>query len=228
MDQDKEKLFPCEDLDFGGSVLYVDLVPSSSWGDNLRGLMTSAKWKSLSKAVCERAKGVCEICQFSPSVKSKIRIECHERWLFDARHGTQTLKRLVALCSRCHRATHFGFAQSIGRGPASFGHIKKVNGWTDLEVISHIEEAFQAWEKRSAMPWALVVDPMLVSTYFKRPLPPNPYSPCVKVCQMDGDKCLGCGRSIDQIASWSSLPLQDRFIATSRLRQRLISASDET
>lgn len=29
-------------------------------------------------------------------------------------------------------------------------------------------------------------------------------SPCVNVCQLDDDVCIGCGRHIDDVASWSN------------------------
>ena len=37
-------------------------------------------------------------------------------------------------------------------------------------------------------------------------------SPCVQVCQMDPQRgvCLGCGRSLDQIARWSQMSDADR------------------
>ena len=42
-------------------------------------------------------------------------------------------------------------------------------------------------------------------------------SPCVQVCQMDPQRgvCLGCGRSLDQIARWSQLSdaERDRILA---------------
>lgn len=220
MADDKVRLFPSEDTGFGGSTLFVDLVPSSSWGENLRSLMTASKWKSLAKLAIDRAGGRCEICHCAPSSKPKNHIECHERWAFDPAHGTQTLIRLVALCSRCHRATHFGFAQAIGRGAAALAHLKKVNSWSDIEAKIHVNQAFAMWEIRSQMPWALVVDNELVSAYFKQPLPPNPYSPCVNVCKMADGLCRGCGRSLEQISAWSSMSLHERRATTSLLRER--------
>jgi predicted Fe-S protein YdhL (DUF1289 family) len=37
-------------------------------------------------------------------------------------------------------------------------------------------------------------------------------SPCVKVCQMDParDVCLGCARTLDEIARWGSMTDQQR------------------
>jgi uncharacterized protein len=37
-------------------------------------------------------------------------------------------------------------------------------------------------------------------------------SPCVKVCQMDPQRglCLGCGRTLDEIARWSAMSDAER------------------
>jgi predicted Fe-S protein YdhL (DUF1289 family) len=37
-------------------------------------------------------------------------------------------------------------------------------------------------------------------------------SPCVKVCQMDpqSKRCLGCARTLDEIARWASMTDQER------------------
>jgi len=40
-------------------------------------------------------------------------------------------------------------------------------------------------------------------------LPPGPplgifmiYSPCIKVCKLQDDVCIGCGRTVEEIACW--------------------------
>ena len=43
--------------------------------------------------------------------------------------------------------------------------------------------------------------------------PPKPVaSPCIKVCIVDGESglCLGCLRTLDEIAAWSGLPEAER------------------
>ena len=43
--------------------------------------------------------------------------------------------------------------------------------------------------------------------------PPKPVaSPCIKVCIVDGESglCLGCFRTLDEIAAWSALPEAER------------------
>lgn len=48
-------------------------------------------------------------------------------------------------------------------------------------------------------------------------------SPCVKTCRIDDDSgiCIGCGRTLDEIAAWGSLADSDRRAIMSRLASRL-------
>jgi uncharacterized protein len=48
-------------------------------------------------------------------------------------------------------------------------------------------------------------------------------SPCINVCDVDssGQYCIGCGRSMDEIAAWSSITDTERHAITNRLPARL-------
>ena len=48
-------------------------------------------------------------------------------------------------------------------------------------------------------------------------------SPCVDVCVMDGETgwCLGCGRTIDEIAGWSESSAETRAAVMSELPGRM-------
>lgn len=45
-------------------------------------------------------------------------------------------------------------------------------------------------------------------------------SPCVSVCRLDTTTglCIGCGRSIDEIATWPDLTDEERDVVLARLR----------
>ena len=47
-------------------------------------------------------------------------------------------------------------------------------------------------------------------------------SPCIKVCQMDPqrDLCMGCGRTLDEIARWASMDEAERERVMSELAKR--------
>ncbi|WP_445193683.1 DUF1289 domain-containing protein [Sphingomonas sp. Tas61C01] len=49
-------------------------------------------------------------------------------------------------------------------------------------------------------------------------------SPCNQVCTLDErDVCLGCGRTIDEIAAWATLPLAARIAVLAALPGRMES-----
>lgn len=43
-------------------------------------------------------------------------------------------------------------------------------------------------------------------------------SPCIKVCQLDREeRCYGCGRTLDEVARWSSMTMDERRTVNARL-----------
>lgn len=142
-------VLPGEDRLFGGSHLFVDLIPSSCWFKNVRACVSGTDWDRLRRVVYARAGHRCEICGTAG------RLDCHERWHYDERKGVQSLRRLIALCGLCHGATHIGFALTRGRGGQERRHIAKVNGWSAQDVEYHIEAAFEEWHRRNARKWTL-------------------------------------------------------------------------
>jgi hypothetical protein len=61
--------------------------------------------------------------------------------------------RLVCLCQWCHTATHFGLAQLRGAGTEAIAHLMSVTGMSPAEAKEHVCDAFDRWERRSAIPW---------------------------------------------------------------------------
>lgn len=207
-----EPLFFEEDLDFG-SGLYVDLVPRSSWGQNLRAVMGKDEWRQLSSAVALRCNKRCQACGVE-----KARIECHERWDYDLVSGIQSLRRLVGLCSSCHRATHFGFAQSIGRGGQALAQLQKINQWRIEEAVNHVRKAFETWEDRSRVSWIVDFPLTLCPKLQKRVLDlPDPRSPCIRVCRLVNDVCVGCQRSSGEISAWGKMTEDQQKSLTLRI-----------
>lgn len=135
-----------------GKQLFVDLVPSSGWFQNLRSELTEEEWSACKKFAYRRANYCCEICN---GKGDKWPVECHERWAFDDAKGVQILMGLEALCPACHEATHMGFANINGRADAATQHLMRVNNWTETQAGDHIGAAFALWEERSRRQWDL-------------------------------------------------------------------------
>jgi len=134
--------------------LIIDLVPESTWGENLRTFLGRTKWDKLRKQIILEQGGVCAACG------AVEKLECHEIWEFNDETDIQLLHGLKVLCSLCHLATHFGFAQGLaaqGRINLSdlIDHFVKVNGITLKEFKKHKKDAFALWRKRSRNEWTL-------------------------------------------------------------------------
>ena len=154
-----------EDREFGGSDLYVDLVPKSCWFTNVRYCVNSDDWNIIRKQVYSRTRYTCECCLIN-CFQEKIPIEAHERWEYDYLTRTQKLVRLVGLCKPCHQVTHFGFAISNGKEVEAFEHFKKVRNFSTEQAKEHIDIAYAIWNERNQYEWDLDLS-LIISNGFE-------------------------------------------------------------
>ena len=54
-------------------------------------------------------------------------------------------------------------------------------------------------------------------------MPTTPSSPCIKICVLDSQSgwCVGCGRTLDEIAGWGSLSEAERLAVMDGLPARM-------
>ena len=177
-----------ENRRFGGKLLYKDLIPSTMWFTNVRSCVSRSSWDELRKRVYERVDYKCECCntdcrirkpytgddyednvqitppssEFKADVElnkwNTIQLEAHERWSYDYESKTQKLERVIALCHRCHSATHLGLADIRGVKQLALKHMKKVNKWADEQLLQHLEEQSKRYRERSIVKWHLNID----------------------------------------------------------------------
>ena len=145
---------PWEDRAFG-SGLFVDLIPDSCWFTNVRSCVSTRDWFRIRKMVYGRAGNRCETCGAVENTDAGIRMEAHERWLYDDESHVQYLRRLVCLCTLCHQSTHFGYAEVTGNGARAFAHLSSVTGYTNEQSAKHIADAIVVWRRRSRYDWTL-------------------------------------------------------------------------
>ena len=129
--------------------LTVELVPETSWGNNVRRLVKSDVWDRIRRAAYARAGFTCEICGEAG------RLECHERWEYDNQKHVQRLTRMVALCPACHEVKHIGLATVRGNGERALLHLARVNGWSLPVAKKHIAEQVNIGIRRSKVRWTL-------------------------------------------------------------------------
>lgn len=138
-----------EDRTFGGNDLFVDMIPRTSWFNNVRKAIVKKDWVRIKKLVCGRTNYTCECCG------SRQDIEVHERFEYNKETRVQKLMRFVALCQQCHQSTHLGLAGSRGKGKEAEQHLSNVRGFTPDELRSHTREADSLWTERSKITWTV-------------------------------------------------------------------------
>ena len=126
-----------EDRTFGGSNLFIDLVPSSCWFSNVRSCIHPKDWDRVRKYIYERVNYCCECCGINTmNDKTNGQLEAHERWSYDNKKKIQKLMRIIALCHQCHQSTHMGLAGILGKKDEAIEHLKSVRGF--IVHILHI------------------------------------------------------------------------------------------
>ncbi len=77
--------------------LSVELVPSSSWANNVRSLVSKKEWDSIRKKSYQDANYRCEICH---GVGRKHPVECHEIWEYNDASGVRKSCEISASYSK--------------------------------------------------------------------------------------------------------------------------------
>jgi len=163
-----------ENREYGGSKLYIDLIPRQSWANNVRNCISDDDWLIIRKYAYERVNYVCECCGIdcknTDSYNTKninnvddnefmkwntVRLEAHERWSYNNDTLIQKLERIIALCHRCHSVTHFGLTQIRGLDIESVEHLMIVNNWNEEKVNAHKSEQIKIWRERNEIKWEL-------------------------------------------------------------------------
>jgi len=133
-------------------LLKVELVPKTSWYNNLREEMTRNNWDKIRKMTYANYKYKCGICG------SEGRLNCHEIWEYDDKRYVQKLMGFIALCDMCHHVKHIGLAGILAqRGELDYEkiveHFMKVNNCDRRTFEEHREKAFKEWNRRSQHQW---------------------------------------------------------------------------
>jgi hypothetical protein len=138
----------------GVLVLTAELVPSTSWYNNLRAVMSKDQWDHIRREVYAYYGHRCGICNALGS------LHCHEVWSYDDATLTQTLDGFVALCPWCHHIKHLGYAGILANeGKLDYErlirHFMQVNRCERADFYQHREAAFDQWERRSQHRWKI-------------------------------------------------------------------------
>ena len=134
--------------------LTINMLPKGAWNNDLSKTLSKKDWDKLREFAIKRANGQCEICGFETN-----NLDVHEEWEFDIEKKTQTLKQIIAICSKCHGVKHFKNSVRLGYGEEAQKHFMKVNDASEMEFASHLNKSlFEYNERNSVYRWKIVAD----------------------------------------------------------------------
>ncbi|MEK7165498.1 MAG: HNH endonuclease [Patescibacteria group bacterium] len=141
--------------------LSIELVPSTSWYNNMRSLMPKSKWDVLRRKVYAGFGHKCGIC------KANGNLHCHEVWEYDDEKYIQKLKGFIPLCMYCHSVKHIGMSGILANSSnldleALIAHFMKINGCDKITFINHRTESFLIWAERSKHEWTLSISETII------------------------------------------------------------------
>jgi hypothetical protein len=132
--------------------LTIELVPKTSWYNNMRKVLPKTEWDRLRKQTYAEYGHKCGICG------AEGRLNCHEIWEYDDCNHRQRLLGFIALCDLCHHVKHIGLAGILAsKGQLDYEkaveHFMKVNRCGRRGFDKHRKKAFTQWAERSKHDW---------------------------------------------------------------------------
>jgi len=132
--------------------LTIELVPKTSWYNNMRKVLPKTEWDKLRKQTYAEYGHKCGICD------AEGRLNCHEIWEYDDSNHRQRLLGFIALCNLCHHVKHIGLAGILAsKGQLDYEkvveHFVKVNRCGRRGFDKHRKKAFTQWAERSKHDW---------------------------------------------------------------------------
>lgn len=134
--------------------LTINMLPKGAWNNDFSKTLSKKDWDKLRNFALKKANGKCEICGYETSD-----LDVHEEWEFNIKKKTQTLKQIIAICSKCHGVKHFKNSVRLGYGEEAQEHFMNVNNASEMEFASHLNKSlFEYNERNSVYRWKIVAD----------------------------------------------------------------------
>ena len=135
--------------------LTIELVPHTSWYNNLRKKIPRRHWDRLRKRIYREHDYKCGICGVEGG-----RLNCHEVWSYNDEEHVQKLEGFIALCDSCHFIKHIGLAGILAsRNQLDYDelieHFIKVNNCSRDDFDKQLDEASKTWADRSQYNWKI-------------------------------------------------------------------------
>jgi hypothetical protein len=137
------------DPDSPTPVLVPEMLPVTTWEQNVRHLMGGPTWDRMRRHAYRATGFRCGICgQGGP-------LEAHESWTLANETCVQQLTGIMAHCPLCHKAKHMGVAKRLGIWPDVCAQLRLVNNWSQSDLEAAVQEAREVWEQRCDWPWTV-------------------------------------------------------------------------
>lgn len=134
--------------------LTIELLPKGAWNNDLSKTLAKKDWNVLREFALARANGECEICGYKTND-----LDVHEEWEFDVKKKTQTLKNIIAICSKCHGVKHFKNSVRLGYGQQAAAHFIKTNNCSEMEFSSYLLQAQIKYEELNTIyRWEMIAN----------------------------------------------------------------------
>lgn len=134
--------------------LTINLLPKGAWNNDFSKTLSKKDWDKLREVALKKANGKCEICGYETND-----LDVHEEWEFNVNKKTQTLKDIIAICSKCHGVKHFKNSVRLGFGEEAQKHFIKVNNCSELQFVTHLNKSLIEYEENNAIyRWKISAD----------------------------------------------------------------------
>lgn len=134
--------------------LSIDLLPKGAWNNDFSRTLSKKDWDTIRNHCYKKANHRCQICGFKTD-----ELNAHEMWDFDVANKTQTLKNIIAICTKCHGVIHFKNSDRLGHGDEAKEHFKQVNKCDEKDFANHLFNAYLEYEERNKVyRWKMIAD----------------------------------------------------------------------
>lgn len=134
--------------------LTFNILPKGAWNNDFSKTLSKKHWNNLREFALKRANGRSEICGYKTDD-----LDVHEDWEFDVIQKTQTLKKIIAICSRCHGVKHFKNSVRLGFGEEAQRHFMMVNNCSEMQFAKHLNKSLIEYEERNKIfRWKIIAN----------------------------------------------------------------------
>lgn len=139
----------------------LGLIPRTAWGQGGRTGIPPEAWAKVKVAVHAHSGHECE----APGCGERVKLECHEWYVWDDTKGIQRLGRVASACRPHHACVHIGrtrtFSGSDRAARDALSELAKANGLTLPQAAAYCRHELALCAERSRKRWSLDLSPLV-------------------------------------------------------------------